>query len=182
MKTFNTKFKSGDILLCIKDVVHNEVTLFHKDESYIVDSVKYSHISLGDKTIYRPVYLVNGWLGLWHEKITNIKIKLTKLDTSRKYEFFSPDEEFVTDEKTHGASGMSSYGNIDIHFKSSHWNVVENNEPQALLPKPCVRIRFTVPVKDRKKWWEFWKKDESQIAIKAIKELTSKFKEDNLKI
>ena len=47
-----------------------------------------------------------------------------------------------------------------------NWNVIGNNE---------VRIKFTVPVKARKKWWEFWKKDESKI---AVKELISKFKED----
>jgi hypothetical protein len=50
-------------------------------------------------------------------------------------------------------------------MENGNWNVVGNNE---------VRIKFTVPVKARKKWWEFWKKDEAQI---AVKELMSKFKE-----
>lgn len=50
-------------------------------------------------------------------------------------------------------------------MENENWNVVGNNE---------VRIKFTVPVKARKKWWEFWKKDEAQI---AFKELMSKFKE-----
>jgi hypothetical protein len=35
-------------------------------------------------------------------------------------------------------------------------------------------MKFTIPVKPRKKWWEFWKKDESK---QAVKDLMSKFKE-----
>lgn len=51
-------------------------------------------------------------------------------------------------------------------MENINYNTVGNND---------VRIKFTVPVKARKKWWEFWKKDEAQI---AIKELMSKFKDD----
>ncbi|HII95292.1 MAG TPA: hypothetical protein HA367_06125 [Candidatus Methanofastidiosum sp.] len=106
---FNTKYKSGDILLCIQDVVYNGVTIFHANESYSVNSILYSRISLGDKTRYKPNYLVNDC----------IPQNPSLLDTSRVYVFFSPEEEFIKDEKNHGASGMSSHGNIDIHFKSS---------------------------------------------------------------
>ncbi len=35
-------------------------------------------------------------------------------------------------------------------------------------------MKFTIPVKPHKKWWEFWKKDESK---QAVKDLMSKFKE-----
>jgi hypothetical protein len=46
-----------------------------------------------------------------------------------------------------------------------NWNIMGDNK---------VRMKFTIPVKSRKKWWEFWKKDESK---QAVKDLMSKFKE-----
>ena len=46
-----------------------------------------------------------------------------------------------------------------------NWNIVGDNK---------VRMKFTIPVKSHKKWWEFWKKDESK---QAVKDLMSKFKE-----
>jgi hypothetical protein len=46
-----------------------------------------------------------------------------------------------------------------------NWNIIGDNK---------VRMKFTIPIKPRKKWWEFWKKDESK---QAVKNLMSKFKE-----
>ena len=46
-----------------------------------------------------------------------------------------------------------------------NWNIMGENK---------VRMKFTIPVKSSKKWWEFWKKDESK---QAVKDLMSKFKE-----
>lgn len=45
------------------------------------------------------------------------------------------------------------------------WNTVGDNR---------IRIKFTIPVKPPKKWWEFWKKDESK---QLVKDLMSKFKD-----
>ncbi len=45
-----------------------------------------------------------------------------------------------------------------------NWNIIGDNK---------VRMKFTIPVKPRKKWWEFWKKDETK---QAVKDLMSKFK------
>jgi len=36
------------------------------------------------------------------------------------------------------------------------------------------RMKFTIPVKGCKKWWEFWKKSESK---QRLKDLVSKLKE-----
>ena len=43
-----------------------------------------------------------------------------------------------------------------------------------------VRLRFVIPVGSlySKKWWQFWKKDESKKAREAIASLISDYKED----
>ena len=46
-----------------------------------------------------------------------------------------------------------------------NWNIIGGNK---------VRMKFTIPIKPRKKWWEFWKRDESK---QAVKDLVCKFKE-----
>ena len=46
-----------------------------------------------------------------------------------------------------------------------NWNIVGNNK---------VHMKFTIPVKLRKKWWEFWKRNEGK---QTVKDLISKFKE-----
>jgi hypothetical protein len=51
-------------------------------------------------------------------------------------------------------------------MENKYWNIVGNNK---------VHVKFTVPLKARKKWWEFWKKDEPQI---GLKELMSKMNDD----
>ena len=40
---------------------------------------------------------------------------------------------------------------------------------------PHYKRKFIIPVGRRKRWWEFWKKDESK---KAIEELMSKYKQE----
>ena len=51
------------------------------------------------------------------------------------------------------------------NMEDINWNIIGDNK---------VRMKFTIPIKPRKKWWEFWKKDESK---QAVKDLMSKFKE-----
>jgi len=46
-----------------------------------------------------------------------------------------------------------------------NWNIMGDNK---------VRMKFMIPVKTRKKWCGFWKKDDSK---QAVKDLMSKFKE-----
>jgi len=95
-KVFNTMYKRGDKLECIKDVVCNEETLFQQGESYIIDHLEYSQCGYPDKTTkYQPFYFIS------------------------KYPFFSPNEEFITDEETHGGQGMSGFGNINVYFKKN---------------------------------------------------------------
>jgi hypothetical protein len=38
-----------------------------------------------------------------------------------------------------------------------NWNIVGDNK---------VHMKFTIPINPRKKWWEFWKKDEPKQAVK----------------
>jgi hypothetical protein len=46
-----------------------------------------------------------------------------------------------------------------------NWNIIGDNK---------VRMKFIIPIKPRKKWWEFWKKDESK---QAVNDLIIRFKE-----
>ena len=41
--------------------------------------------------------------------------------------------------------------------------------------KDRVRVKFVIPIKGKKKWWQFWKEDDSE---KAIADLIAKCKED----
>ena len=74
--------------------------LFKADESYAVNAIDYSQLGIGDRTMYHPYYYINDINGL-----------------AKHCAFFSPDEEFITDEKSHGGSGMSGHGNVNIHFQ-----------------------------------------------------------------
>lgn len=95
VKVFDTKYKKGEKLLCIKDVIWDGKTLFNKGEIYIVHHIEYSKCDMGNKTTkYKPFYIIN-------EK-----------------GFCSPYEDFTDNEETIGAMGMSGYGHIDAHFKS----------------------------------------------------------------
>jgi hypothetical protein len=94
VKVFNTKYKKGEKLLCIKDLVWENEMLFQEGESYPVTRISYSQCAmLESKTKYHPYYYV----------------------TDKP--FYSPDEEFLTNEETHGGMGMSGFGKIDEHFK-----------------------------------------------------------------
>jgi hypothetical protein len=92
--SLNTKYKIGEFLYCIKDVIWNEKILFHQGETYVVNDIEYSKSGGLKTTTYWPHYLVN------------------------QYSFYSPYEEFVVNKESHGGSGMSGYGNVDVHFKS----------------------------------------------------------------
>jgi hypothetical protein len=52
-------------------------------------------------------------------------------------------------------------------MKNINWNIVGDN-------KVCVK--FTIPIKARKKWWQFWKKDEAKqiLKINSTKQNNSK--------
>lgn len=92
-KFFNTKFKKGEQLHCIKNVIYNDEIIFHEGKSYIVSKIEYSQCAQKNKTTeYSPYYLIG------------------------EYAFFSPNEKFIVDEETYGGSGKSGYGYIDDHF------------------------------------------------------------------
>lgn len=44
--------------------------------------------------------------------------------------------------------------------------------------EPVKIKKFTIPIVETKKWWQFWKKSENKKAKKAIKELMAEFKKD----
>jgi hypothetical protein len=46
------------------------------------------------------------------------------------------------------------------------------------LLKDDYRLVFIIPVKPRKKWWEFWKKDPSIEAINSLKRTMEMYKEE----
>jgi hypothetical protein len=54
--------------------------------------------------------------------------------------------------------------NVSYSCDTLNWNIGDNK----------FRMKFTIPVKGRKKWWEFWKKSESK---QRLKDLVSKLKE-----
>jgi len=94
MKRFDTKYKKGEKLYCIKDVIWDDEIIFHKGETYTIDKIEYSHWGDLDKTTYVPFYIIK-----------------------KKYGFCTSHEEFVVKEESHGGCGMSGYGPIDAHFK-----------------------------------------------------------------
>lgn len=92
--SFNTKYKKGDTLECVKNVIFSDKILFQEGENYTIHHISYSECGIDKTTEYKPFYFMN-----------------------EKHCFYSPDETFVTKEETHGASGMSGYGHVDEHFK-----------------------------------------------------------------
>lgn len=96
--TFNTKYKVGDNIKCIKNLTPQDYfgnIPFIEGQSYPVTNILYSKCGgYPDKTtLYQPFYFVNG-----------------------NYPFYSPDEKFIVDEESHGGYGMSGCGLIDNHF------------------------------------------------------------------
>jgi hypothetical protein len=93
-KSFSTKYKKGDKLRCIKNVEYDNEILLKEGENYKVDSIEYSYCSEDKGTKYNPFYIINGYI------------------------FYSPNETFFDNTYSGGASGKSSYGEIEKHFKS----------------------------------------------------------------
>jgi len=96
MEKFNTKYKVGQVLLCKKDLVWGDKTLFVKGEKYIINKIEYTRWSGSSPktTIHHPFYFLLKDKG-----------------------FSSMNEEFTTNEETIGASGMSGYGKIEEYFE-----------------------------------------------------------------
>jgi hypothetical protein len=58
-------------------------------------------------------------------------------------------------------------------YKKKNKNMENKIEWEKLGPH--YKRKFIIPVGRRKRWWEFWKKDESK---KAIEELMSQYKQE----
>lgn len=95
--TFNTKYKVGDNIKCIKNLTPQDFfgdNPFIEGQSYPVTNIIYTKCRKDDNTTsYWPFYFVNGL-----------------------YPFYSPDEEFIVNEISHGGQGMSGCGLIDDYF------------------------------------------------------------------
>lgn len=50
--SFNTKYKRGDELVCIKDLISDNEILFNVGETYLVTGIKYSECGRDKTTEY----------------------------------------------------------------------------------------------------------------------------------
>lgn len=55
---------------------------------------------------------------------------------------------------------LEKYDKSDYEIFDDYWFPVDETNN--------TRIKFTIPITPRKKWWQFWKKDESKIAIRKL--------------
>ena len=54
-------------------------------------------------------------------------------------------------------------------MENINWNIIGDDN---------IKRKFIIPIKSKKKWWQFWKEDESIKAKKSLDDLMSMYKED----
>jgi hypothetical protein len=89
---FNTIYKIGDKIFCKKSLIYRGDIFFTKNRYYTVKGIDFSRCSMNsNQTVYGTFYFIKGSI-------------------------FCSNETFVTNEISHGASGMSGCGDMDEYF------------------------------------------------------------------